>query len=122
MMQQRRALTKSEETNISAVRMFLPVAVCYFLTNIIPFVVVALQILQKRIYRDLVMVALASYSFNSVVNFPIYYFNGSEFRVKSKQLLLPIAKRCPSCINNQKMHTETWKKYVDYNERMSVQQ
>lgn len=67
--------------------MFLPVVIVLFLCNIEPIVNYFCIFNYFIVYKELYMGMLLSFSANSAVNLPIYYFGGSSFKKETKILM-----------------------------------
>ncbi len=72
---------------IRAIKMFLPVVIVYFMTNIGPIVNYVLIHFQRRTYREMYQVMFISIAFNSVANLPIYCWSSSVFKAEFKEMV-----------------------------------
>lgn len=83
----RKEMNMKENRDIRAVKMFLPVVVAYFITNVGPIVNLIFVMVQKVTYREFYMLVYLSIAVNSAVNLPIYYFRSSAFKEGAKEKL-----------------------------------
>ncbi len=73
-----------QKRDIRAMKMFLPIVIAYFVTNIEPMVNVFIIVVYRTTYRELYMLMFLAVAGNSVVNLPIYYFRNMSFKTGAK--------------------------------------
>lgn len=73
-----------QKRDIRAVKMFLPIVIAYFVTNIEPMVNVFIIVVYRTTYRELYMLMFLAVAGNSVVNLPIYYLRNMSFKTGAK--------------------------------------
>lgn len=93
MAKRRQYLTNREKNTINAGKMFLPVAVCCVVLNMVPVTNVYLLSFGNVTYRELYLIMTMSNAVNSAVNFPIYYYRSGAFRQKTRELLGQVKKQ-----------------------------
>ncbi len=76
----RKEMNVHTKRDMRAVEMFLPVAVVYFITHLIPIIRFMIITVTNTDYRELYMVFYISITVNSIVHLPIYYFKNSAFK------------------------------------------
>ncbi|ODM95686.1 FMRFamide receptor [Orchesella cincta] len=91
---QARKLTKRRENinrvqrkEIEALRLFLPVVIVLFATNVAPFVHFIVIRFCKTLYRELSTAMMFSIAINSSVNFHLYYNQNLTFKKEAKNLI-----------------------------------
>lgn len=75
---------------IKATKMFLPVVIVYFLTNIGPMVNYAIIHYSKKAIREVFQLVFISMALNLAANLPIYYWSSSIFKAEFKDLIQAI--------------------------------
>ncbi len=83
----RKELNITQQKNIGAVKMFVPVVIVLFLCNTEPYAQFYYTSVENFVYREPFLGIFLPVAINSAVNLLIYYFKGSSFRNEVKALL-----------------------------------
>ncbi|ODM92587.1 FMRFamide receptor [Orchesella cincta] len=87
MQNRRKQLDMGVKAEIETVRLFLPVVIAYFSTNVVPFVHFFIAYFTDTFYRELNAAVGLSIAINSAVNFQIYYYQRKAFRMETKAFI-----------------------------------
>ncbi|CAL8112557.1 unnamed protein product [Orchesella dallaii] len=85
---QKRQTNAAQKAEIEALKLFLPVVIAYFSTNVIPFVHFFVARSTKVYYRELNIGIGLCAVINSAVNFPIYCYQRPVFRKEAKSVIM----------------------------------
>ncbi|CAL8084107.1 unnamed protein product [Orchesella dallaii] len=89
----RKELNVSQEKQLQAVSMFLPVVILLFICNVAPILFYFLMELKAIVYREMYMLLCLSTALNSSLNFLIYYFRSRNFRIEADAMLSSVSSQ-----------------------------
>jgi len=82
--QRRTKLIKSQKKEIEAVKLFIPVVIAQFISNILPIIHTISIVVTKTWYRELGIAVGLSVVVNAAINFFIYWYQTSSFKSEVK--------------------------------------
>lgn len=83
----RKKIHANVKREIKAIKMFLPVVIVYFLTNVGPIANYVLIHFTTRAYREMYQLLFLSIALNPVANLPIYYWGSTIFRSEFQEVV-----------------------------------
>ncbi|CAL8083980.1 unnamed protein product [Orchesella dallaii] len=86
----RKGLNRARRREIEGLRLFLPVVVALFATNLAPFIHFVVIYFTKTLYRELSTAMMFSIAINAAVNFHLYYYQNSRFKKEADHLMLTL--------------------------------
>jgi len=84
---ERSKMNVEQKKEIQALKLFLPVVVALFVTNVVPVIFYGSLVYTRNWYRELSTGVAVAVAVNSAVNFFIYFYKGSSFKAETKKLL-----------------------------------
>jgi len=80
----RTQMKTSQKQEIEALKIFLPVVIFLFVSNVIPIIHAATLVFKKVWYREIGAAVALSAAINSAINFFIYYYQTATFKSEVK--------------------------------------